>query len=253
MEKKVHNNKRYGLVGKEINYSFSRSYFAKKFQKEGIDNCIYENFDLESIDVIKTVLKTQNLGGLNVTIPYKEAILPYIDHLSEDAKIIGAVNTVRILADGTTEGHNTDAFGFKAALLRQWNNNADKALILGTGGASKAVHYVLQQMNIEPLFVSRNPKVGQITYEQIDATLIQTHKLIINCTPIGTYPDIDQAPQIPYDLIDSGHFLFDLIYNPEVTLFLAKGEKKGATIQNGHFMLEQQAEKSWNIWNEFPV
>ena len=253
MEKKVHNNKRYGLVGKDIAYSFSRSYFAEKFQKEGIDNCTYKNFDLESIDVIKTVLKTQNLGGLNVTIPYKEAILPYIDHLSEDAEIIGAVNTVRILADGTVEGHNTDAYGFKTALLRQWNGHADKALILGTGGASKAVHYVLQQMNIEPLFVSRNPKEGQITYEQIDSALMQSHKLIINCTPIGTYPDIDQTPQIPYDLIDSGHFLFDLIYNPEVTLFLAEGKKKGATIQNGHFMLEQQAEKSWNIWNEFPV
>tara|TARA_B110000879_G_scaffold18631_1_gene22558 strand:- start:692 stop:1453 length:762 start_codon:yes stop_codon:yes gene_type:complete len=253
MEKKVHNNKRYGLVGKDINYSFSRSYFAKKFQKEGIDNCIYENFDLESIDVIKTVLKMQNLGGLNVTTPYKEEILPYINHLTEDAKIIGAVNTVRILADGTTEGHNTDSYGFKAALLRQWNGHAKKALILGTGGASKAVHYVLQQMNIEPLFVSRNPKEGQITYEQIDSVLMQSHKLIINCTPIGTHPNIDQAPQIPYNLIDSGHFLFDLIYNPEVTLFLAKGKKKGATIQNGHFMLERQAEKSWNIWNEFPV
>ena len=253
MEKKVHNNKRYGLVGKDIAYSFSRSYFAEKFQKEGIDNCTYENFDLKSIDVIKTVLKMQNLGGLNVTIPYKEAILPYIDHLSEDAKIIGAVNTVRILADGTVEGHNTDTYGFKAALLRRWNDHADKALILGTGGASKAVHYVLQQMNIEPLFVSRNPKEGQITYKQIDSALMQSHKLIINCTPIGTHPDIDQTPQIPYDLIDSGHFLFDLIYNPEVTLFLAEGKNKGATIQNGHFMLEQQAEKSWNIWNEFTV
>lgn len=253
MEKKVHNNKRYGLVGKDIAYSFSRSYFAEKFQKEGIDNCTYENFDLKSIDVIKTVLKMQNLGGLNVTIPYKEAILPYIDHLSEDAKIIGAVNTVRILADGTVEGHNTDTYGFKAALLRQWKDHTDKALILGTGGASKAVHYVLQQMNIEPLFVSRNPKEGQITYKQIDSALMQSHKLIINCTPIGTHPDIDQAPQIPYDLIDSGHFLFDLIYNPEVTLFLAEGKNKEATIQNGHFMLEQQAEKSWNIWNEFTV
>lgn len=253
MEKKVHNNKRYGLVGKDIAYSFSRSYFAKKFQKEDISDCTYENFDLESIEDIQTILKSENLSGLNVTIPYKEAIIPYVDQLSEDAKIIGAVNTVRILADGTTEGHNTDAYGFRAALLRQWNNHADKALILGTGGASKAVRYVLEQMNIEPLFVSRNPRAGQISYEQIDASLIESHKLIINCTPIGTHPKIDQAPQIPYDLINSGHFLFDLIYNPDETLFLAEGKKKGATLQNGYFMLEQQAEKSWNIWNHFPI
>ena len=253
MEKKVHNNKRYGLVGKDIAYSFSRSYFAKKFQKEDISDCTYENFDLESIEDIQTILKSENLSGLNVTIPYKEAIIPYVDQLSEDAKIIGAVNTVRILADGTTEGHNTDAYGFRAALLRQWNNHADKALILGTGGASKAVRYVLEQMNIEPLFVSRNPQAGQISYEQIDASLIESHKLIINCTPIGTHPKIDQAPQIPYDLINSGHFLFDLIYNPEETLFLAEGKKKGATLQNGYFMLEQQAEKSWNIWNHLPI
>ena len=253
MEKKVHNNKRYGLVGKDIAYSFSRSYFAKKFQKEDISDCTYENFDLESIEDIQTILNSENLNGLNVTIPYKEAIIPYVDQLSEDAKIIGAVNTVRILADGTTEGHNTDAYGFRAALLRQWNNHADKALILGTGGASKAVRYVLEQMNIEPLFVSRNPRAGQISYEQIDASLIESHKLIINCTPIGTHPKIDQAPQIPYDLINSGHFLFDLIYNPEETLFLAEGKKKGATLQNGYFMLEQQAEKSWNIWNHLPI
>jgi shikimate dehydrogenase len=253
MEKKVHNNKRYGLVGKDIAYSFSRSYFAKKFQKEDISDCTYENFDLESIEDIQTILKSENLSGLNVTIPYKEAIIPYVDQLSEDAKIIGAVNTVRILADGTTEGHNTDAYGFRAALLRQWNNHADKALILGTGGASKAVRYVLEQMNIEPLFVSRNPRAGQISYEQIDASLIESHKLIINCTPIGTHPKIDQAPQIPYDLINSGHFLFDLIYNPDETLFLAEGKKKGATLQNGYFMLEQQAEKSWNIWNHLPI
>ena len=253
MEKKVHNNKRYGLVGKDIAYSFSRSYFAKKFQKEDISDCTYENFDLESIEDIQTILNSENLNGLNVTIPYKEAIIPYVDQLSEDAKIIGAVNTVRILADGTTEGHNTDAYGFRAALLRQWNNHADKALILGTGGASKAVRYVLEQMNIEPLFVSRNPRAGQISYEQIDASLMESHKLIINCTPIGTHPKIDQAPQIPYDLINSGHFLFDLIYNPEETLFLAEGKKKGATLQNGYFMLEQQAEKSWNIWNHLPI
>ena len=206
MEEQKQTNKRYGLVGKDIEYSFSRAYFADKFEQEGIESCSYENFDLERIEAIEAVLKSKDLSGLNVTIPYKEAIVPYIDQLSEDAKIIGAVNTVRILADGRTEGHNTDAYGFRAALLKQWDNHADKALILGTGGASKAIRYVLKQMQIEPLFVSRKPKTGQIRYEDLDAALMQSHKLIINCTPIGTHPEIDRAPQIPYDLIESGHF-----------------------------------------------
>lgn len=249
MEKEKQQNKSYGLVGKDIEYSFSRSYFAKKFKKENITNCSYENFDLQTIDEIKAVLKSKNLGGLNVTIPYKEAILPYIDQLSEDAKIIGAVNTVKLLENGKTEGHNTDAFGFKQALGLKWNNHATRALILGTGGASKAIEYVLGEMEIETLFVSRNPKEGQIHYNDINQDLMNSHLLIINCTPLGTHPAVDQAPAIPFDLIHDNHFLFDLIYNPEVSLFLNEGLKRGATIQNGYFMLEQQAEKSWNIWN----
>ena len=221
----MQNKTRYGLVGKDIAYSFSRSYFAEKFKNEGISSCSYENFDLESIELIKEVLKAKNLGGLNVTIPYKEAIIPYLDELSEDAKIIGAVNTIRFLPNGKAEGHNTDAYGFKAALAKQWGNHAIKALILG-------------------------PKAGQIGYEQIDSDLMQAHLLIINCTPLGTHPEVNKAPAIPYESISSKHFLFDLIYNPELTLFLKEGKKRGATTQNGLFMLEQQAEKSWNIWNE---
>jgi len=250
MKKEMQNKTRYGLVGKDIAYSFSRSYFAEKFKNEGISSCSYENFDLVSIEKIKEVLKAKNLGGLNITIPYKEAIIPYLDELSEDAKIIGAVNTIRFLPNGKAEGHNTDAYGFKAALRKYLDNHAKKALILGTGGASKAIKYVLEQKNIKPLFVSRNPKEGQIGYEQIDSELMQAHLLIINCTPLGTHPEVNKAPAIPYESISSKHFLFDLIYNPELTLFLKEGKKRGATIQNGLFMLEQQAEKSWNIWNE---
>ena len=250
MEKEIQNKIRYGLVGKDIAYSFSRSYFSEKFKNEGIITCSYENFDLEYIEQVKEVLKADNLGGLNVTIPYKETIIPYIDELSEEAKIIGAVNTIRFLPNGKIEGHNTDAYGFKTALLKQLDSHAAKALILGTGGASKAIKYVLGQLNIEPLFVSRNPKKGQISYEQIDSDVMQAHLLIINCTPLGTHPEVNKAPAIPYESISSKHFLFDLIYNPELTLFLKEGKKRGATIENGLLMLEQQAEKSWNIWTE---
>ncbi len=241
---------RYGLVGKNIEYSFSQSYFAEKFNKDKIENCSYENFDLESIEKIKTILEKENVKGLNVTIPYKESIINYLDRLSEDAQIIGAVNTIRFLEDGTTEGHNTDAFGFKAALLKKWNNHSKKALILGTGGSSKAIEYVIKKMDIKPLFVSRKPSEGQISYDEIDNRIMTSHLLIINCTPIGTHPDLNKAPSIPYDLLKKDHFLFDLIYNPEKTQFLRKGIEIGCTTQNGLHMLEQQAEKSWNIWTE---
>ena len=250
MGKKVRKINRYGLVGKNIEYSFSRSYFAEKFEKEKIENCSYENFDLESIEKIEAVLEKENIKGLNVTIPYKESIINYLDRLSEDAEIIGAVNTIRFLDNGTTEGHNTDAYGFETALLKKWNNHSKKALILGTGGASKAIEYVLKKMNVEPLFVSRKPLKDQISYDQIDVNIMTSYLLIINCTPIGTHPDLDKAPNIPYDLLTKDHFLFDLIYNPKKTLFLRKGIEIGCTIQNGLHMLEQQAEKSWDIWTE---
>jgi shikimate dehydrogenase len=250
MGKEIKKNNRFGLVGKNIEYSFSRSYFREKFNREGIKNCSYKNFDLNSIEEIKAVLKEKNIKGLNVTIPYKESIINYLDSLSEEAKKIGAVNTIRFLEDGTTQGHNTDAFGFETALLKKWNNQSKKALILGTGGASKAIEYVLGKMKIQPLFVSRTPSKDQIRYNQIDHRIMASYLLIINCTPIGTHPDLNKAPNIPYDLLTEDHFLFDLIYNPEKTLFLKKGIKIGCTTLNGLDMLKHQAEKSWEIWTK---
>ncbi len=251
MAKEIKVNNQFGLVGKNIEYSFSRSYFSKKFQAENIHSTSYINFDIDTIESIVDVLKTPNLKGLNVTIPYKESIIPYLDSFSEEAKTIGAVNTVCFLKDGTTQGHNTDAFGFKTALLKKWKKKeASNALILGTGGASKAIQFVLEQMKIKPLLVSRKPSVGQIEYNQIDKELMRTHQLIINTSPIGVHPNIDKAPKIPYEFVSSEHFLFDLIYNPAQTLFLKEGEKRRATTQNGLLMLEQQAEKSWEIWNQ---
>ena len=245
------NKFRTGIIGIPIKHSLSPTIHNYWMDLHNIASA-YNIYELEKQEVPMFIknMPTNNIKGLNVTIPYKEGIIPYLDELSEDAKIIGAVNTIRFLPNGKAEGHNTDAYGFKAALLKQWGNHATKALILGTGGASKAIKYVLEQKNIEPLFVSRNPKEGQIGYEQIDSDLMQAHLLIINCTPLGTHPEVNKAPAIPYESISSKHFLFDLIYNPELTLFLKEGKKKGATTQNGLFMLEQQAEKSWNIWND---
>lgn len=244
-------NKQFGLIGKNIEYSFSRLYFTKKFRAENIDSSSYKNFDINNIVEIKTILKTPNLRGLNVTIPYKESVIPYLDNLSEEAKIIGAVNTICFLENGTTKGYNTDVFGFKTALLQNWkDHDVSKALILGTGGVSKAIQFVLKKMKIKPLLVSRKPSEGEISYSQVNQEIINTHQLIINASPIGVYPNFDKAPNIPYKFISSKHYLFDLIYNPKQTLFLKEGEKKGATTQNGLLMLEQQAEKSWEIWNQ---
>jgi shikimate dehydrogenase len=250
MEKKEGMRYSFGLIGKNISYSFSRGYFTGKFLELELDNYSYENFDLASIEGFMALIENrQDLRGLNVTIPYKEAIISFLDRLSPEAKAIGAVNTISF-RDGQLLGHNTDAYGFETALEPLLKNHHKEALILGTGGASKAIAYVLSQRNITFRFVSRSGKKQGYTYKELTPTIIADHTLIINCTPLGTFPNILDKPDIPYSGIGTDHLLFDLIYNPEKTAFLNTGESNGATISNGLKMLEQQAEKAWQIWND---
>ena len=236
--------KTYGLIGKNISYSFSRNYFANKFKKEDIKNSQYINFDIDNLSELNNIFNTDNFG-FNVTIPYKEAIIPYLDSLDFHAEKIGAVNTIKIENEKKI-GFNTDWIGFKKSIEPLLNSHHTKALILGTGGASKAVIYALDQLKIETLMVSR---YGEISYEDLSEEIIQNHAIIINCTPVGTFPNVDAAPEIPYHFITKNHLAYDLIYNPAETLFLKKCKEKGAVVKNGLEMLEIQAEASWKIWN----
>ncbi|OIQ22808.1 shikimate dehydrogenase [Lacinutrix sp. MedPE-SW] len=244
--------RKFGLIGKDIEYSFSRNYFKIKFKTEDISDASYENFDLVSIDLFKKELKKNKaIEGFNVTIPYKESIIPYLDKLNKKAKAIGAVNTIKITKKGKYVGYNTDFYGFKNTLKPHLKTYHKKALILGTGGASKAVAYALKKLDIEFLFVSRTPKnKNEITYSDLNKTIIENHKIIINCTPLGTHPNIESYPDIPYQYLTNKHLLFDLIYNPSETKFLNLGKQKEAKIINGYDMLALQAEKSWQIWNK---
>lgn len=242
--------KKFGLVGKNIDYSFSRGYFADKFKKKGLLDCSYENFDLKEIEGIKSVFKTHGLKGLNVTIPYKKKVLPFLDKLSPQSKKIGAVNTIAFNENGQTTGHNTDVHGFKKSLLEATKKLPLSALILGTGGASAAIAFALETLNIQFNFVSRNPEQGQLSYENVETEILKINQLIINTSPIGTFPNTEKCPSIPYNELNGSHTLFDLIYNPLETLFLRKGKEMGCTVSNGQKMLEYQAEKSWEIWNE---
>ena len=243
--------KTFGLLGKDIAYSFSRGYFSEKFAKLGLQNYSYVNFDINSIAEFKNSIDPiKNLGGINVTIPYKQEVIPFLDVLDETAAEIGAVNTIKILQDRRLKGYNTDAIGFEDSLKPLLQPIHQKALILGTGGASKAIAYVLEKNNIDFKFVSRTPSANNtIAYEAINESIISTYTIIVNCTPLGTSPKTDLAPEIPYSLLTKNHLLYDLIYNPECTVFLSKGKEKGATIKNGFEMLQLQAEASWRIWN----
>tara|TARA_B100000795_G_scaffold55663_2_gene36661 strand:+ start:2397 stop:3140 length:744 start_codon:yes stop_codon:yes gene_type:complete len=241
--------KTYGLVGKSISYSFSEKYFTEKFKKNKIQNCTYKNFDLNNIKDLVSILKENDLKGLNITIPYKEQVLSYLDEIEDNAKLIGAINTIKINKDKTLTGYNTDFIGFINTLRPYINSNCKKALILGTGGASKAIEYGLKKLNIESKKVSRNKKKGDLTYLEIDSDLIKEYQIIINTTPLGTYPDIENYPDIPYKYLTKKHICYDLIYNPDETKFLRKSKKKGAITVNGLRMLEIQAEESWKIWN----
>lgn len=250
-EKQKKQMRKFGLIGKNIDYSFSQSYFAAKFKAEEVTDASYQNFDLESISDFPTLLEDTQIKGFNITIPYKEVIIPYVDKLNKNAKKIGAINTIKFTKKGKLKGYNTDYYGFKNAILPHLKPQHTSALILGTGGASKAIAYALQKLNIAYTYVSRNAtKENQISYQQLTEEIIKTNTIIVNCTPLGTFPDIKACPNIPYAAITDKHLLFDLIYNPEESTFLNYGKQKNATIINGYKMLQLQAEKSWKIWNK---
>lgn len=248
MEKKEI-NKQFGLLGKHIDYSFSRGFFAEKFKKENLLGHDYKNYDLPNIEAVKPLFKEPNLAGLNVTIPYKKEIIDYLDDLSVEAREIGAVNTLIFQKDRSVLGANTDCFGFEKALKERIKKIPEKALILGTGGAAAAIEYVLKKNNINYQFVSRKPKHGQLSYANLHQNGFEDSALIINTTPVGTFPNVSAAPDLPYHNLNKKHILFDLIYNPKQTTFLKHGAQRGATTINGYSMLVYQAEKAWELWN----
>lgn len=241
-------NKLFGLLGKDIGYSFSRNYFSNKFAAENLQY-EYVNFDLENLSTFKSLLKRKDISGMNVTIPYKQEVIPFLDELDPVAKAIGAVNTI-VFKDDKRLGYNTDHIGFQKTLLNHLKPNHDKALVLGTGGASKAVCYVLEQLEIQTLKVSRNEGQDRKAYHQLTAKDYKEYTLLINCTPLGTHPNTDAYPPIDYRHINAEHLLYDLIYNPEVTAFMQMGKDKGAIALNGYQMLVEQAEASWSLWTD---
>jgi len=240
----------FGLIGYPLTHSFSKNYFTEKFKKETIENCRYENFQLETIeDLPKIIYENTDLQGLNITIPYKESVLQFLDESNELVKQTGACNCIKILGRKLI-GYNTDVIGFEKALLNKIDPSHKNALVLGTGGAAKAVEFVLRKTGIDYKHVSRHPSANIFSYEQLTPEVIEKNTLIINTTPLGMYPNITEFPPLPYEAITEKHLLFDLVYNPAKTLFLRKGEERGASIQNGYDMFVYQAEESWNIWNQ---
>lgn len=241
----------FGLIGKNIEYSFSKKYFTEKFELGQLSDYKYINFDIQTIDDFpKIIAENPDLKGLNVTIPYKESVIQYLQKLSKTAFEIGAVNTIKFTKKGKLKGYNTDWHGFKKSIEPLLNSHHKKALILGTGGAAKAVAYALGKLGILYTFVSREEKEGMIDYNRINATTFDNYHIIVNCTPLGTSPNTKEFPPIPYEYFSPKHIAFDLIYNPEETQFLKKAKKKGAVTKNGYEMLVFQAEKAWKIWNK---
>ena len=244
---------KYGLIGYPLGHSFSISYFNQKFADEGI-NAKYENFEIPSIDQLEEILATNpNLRGLNVTIPYKEKVMNYLDSISPEAQAIGAVNVIRVTHEGNNmklKGFNSDVIGFTQSiepmLDPKWNK---KALILGTGGASKAINYGLKSLGLETVFVSRYERPGTIQYQSITPDVVKEYNVIVNCTPLGMYPKTEECPLLPYEAMDSHTILYDLIYNPDETLFMKRGMEYGAEVKNGLEMLLLQAFASWDFWN----
>ena len=243
---------KYGLIGYPLGHSFSISYFNEKFENEHID-AQYVNYEIPSIDKLPEILaSTPDLQGLNVTIPYKEKVISYLDSLSPEARAIGAVNVIKVEHKGTKSilrGYNSDVIGFTQSIEPMLEPIHKKALVLGTGGASKAIAYGLKSLGLEVQFVSRTQKADAITYRQVDADTIREHNVIVNCTPCGMYPNVDTCPDLPYDAMDTHTILYDLIYNPDETLFMKLGAQHGATTKNGLEMLLLQAFASWNFWH----
>jgi shikimate dehydrogenase len=247
--------KLFGLIGYPLGHSFSAGYFANKFEKEGIRNCVYQNFPIDNIQKLHSII-TENpeLTGLNVTIPYKEQVIQFLDEIDGEAKEIGAVNTVKIFRQNDKiklKGFNSDVYGFQTSLQPNLKPHHKKALILGTGGASKAIKFILKKLNIAYISASiEELKEGEIRYSDIDKAMIADRLLVINATPLGTFPKVETFPDIPYEYLTDKHVLFDLVYNPEETTFMRKGRQKGAFALNGLQMLHLQAERSWAIWND---
>lgn len=249
-------HKVYGLIGYPLGHSFSRGYFNDKFAAEGID-AEYCNFEIPTIgDVTGVLKKHSDLAGLNVTIPYKEQVIPYLDRLDDDAAAIGAVNVIKIVRkrpddnDFELVGYNSDFVGFRDSISPMLTPSRDKALILGTGGASKAVCHGLRQLGVEPVYVSRSARKGVLSYAELTPEIMAGHKIIVNTTPLGMYPNVDSCPDIPYECLTPEHLLYDLIYNPDMTTFMKKGAERGAEVKNGLEMLLLQAFEAWRIWEE---
>lgn len=241
---------RYGLLGRTLTHSFSKRYFTNKFEKENLRGYTYDNFELLTIEEFPSLLSAHpDLKGLNVTIPYKEDVLQFLTDKNEIVSEIGACNCIKIDGDKLT-GFNTDVIGFKKTVEPHLKQHHKKALILGTGGASKAIGYVLQKLGIDYNCVSRRKGTNELGYEDLDEALLSTHHLVVNTTPLGMWPNVDADPPVPYEFLTPKHFLYDVIYNPAKTKFLSEGEKRGAQICNGHQMLIEQAEESWRIWRE---
>lgn len=238
--------KHFGLLGKNISYSFSKNYFEEKFKKLFLKNNSFNYFDVQDLSNIQDLFNKKDLVGFNITIPYKQEIIPYLDDLSDEARNIGAVNCVQLL-DGKTIGHNTDAFGFEKTLLIHKKDHHKKALVLGDGGAAKAIKYILKKHNIPYITVSRK---SEINFDNITADIVKEHQIIVQCTPVGTFPNVDACLNFPFDAITSQHYIIDLIYNPAETAFIKNAALQGATTINGYYMLEQQAEKAWAIWTK---
>ena len=244
----------FGLLGKSLSHSFSKSYFEDKFKREDLVNFTYSNFDVENLDTLHQIIADNNIKGLNVTIPYKEKVISLLNDIDPVAKEIGAVNCIKISKENDQlflKGFNTDYYGFGQSIKPFLEPIHQKALILGTGGASKAIYYALKNVGVDVYFVTTGEKKASnyFHYSELNEYILNAFKLIVNCTPLGMYPKTEAFPDIPYQHITNQHLLYDLIYNPETTLFLQKGKEKGAVIINGLNMLKLQADKAWEIWN----